>query len=65
MATNPSGLVDRLDRLLCAYQLSATTRSLIITTIAGMAGSSDKDKANRVYAAVLLVMASPDYLVQR
>ncbi|HSW03742.1 DUF1800 domain-containing protein [Aquabacterium sp.] len=65
LATNPSGLVDRLDRLLCAYQLSAATRSLIITTITGMAGSSDKDKANRVYAAVLLVMASPDYLVQR
>lgn len=65
LATDPTALVDRLDRLLCANQLSAATRSLIVTALTGMPSSSDSNKANRVYAAVMLVMASPDYLVQR
>ncbi|MBI3369080.1 MAG: DUF1800 domain-containing protein [Burkholderiales bacterium] len=65
LATDPAALVDRLDRLLCAYQLSASTRSLVINTVTGMPGTSSTDKANRVYAAVLLVMASSDYLIQR
>jgi uncharacterized protein (DUF1800 family) len=65
VAGDAAALVARLNRLLCAGQLSGTTRSLITTTIAGMAGSSDSDKTKRVQAAVMLVMASPDYLVQR
>jgi uncharacterized protein (DUF1800 family) len=65
LAGNPTALVDRLDRLLCAYQLSQASRNLIVATVSGMAGSTDQDKANRVYAAVMLVMSSPDYLVQR
>ncbi len=65
LASNPAALVDRLNRLLCAYQLSEATRTLIVNTLTGMPGNSDSDKANRVYAAVMLVMSSPDYLVQR
>jgi hypothetical protein len=65
LAGDAAALVDRLNRLLCAGQLSEATRSLIVTTVAGMAGSSDSDKTKRVQAAVMLVMASPDYLVQR
>ena len=65
LAGDAAALVDRLNRLLCAGQLSEPTRSLITTTIAAMAGSSTADKTQRVQAAVMLVMASPDYLVQR
>ena len=65
LAADAAALVDRLNRLLCAGQLSEATRSLITTTVAGMAGSSTSDKTKRVQAAVMLVMASPDYLVQR
>jgi uncharacterized protein (DUF1800 family) len=65
LAGDAAALVDRLNRLLCAGQLSAATSSLITTTIAGMPGSSTTDKTQRVQAAVMLVMASPDYLVQR
>jgi uncharacterized protein (DUF1800 family) len=65
LAGDAAALVDRLNRLLCAGQLSEATRSLITTTIAGMPGSSTTDKTQRVQAAVMLVMASPDYLVQR
>jgi uncharacterized protein (DUF1800 family) len=65
LAGDAAALVDRLNRLLCAGQLSAATSSLITTTIAGMPGSSTTDKTQRVQAAVMLLMASPDYLVQR
>ena len=65
LAADAAALVDRLNRLLCAGQLSEATRSLITTAVAGMAGSSSSDKTKRVQAAVMLVMASPDYLVQR
>jgi hypothetical protein len=65
LADDAGALVERLNRLLCANQLSEATRSLIVTTIAGMAGSSDSDRTRRVQAAVMLVMASPEYLVQR
>ena len=65
LAGDAAALVERLNRLLCAGQLSEATRSLIVTTVAGMAGSNDSDKTKRVQAAVMLVMASPDYLVQR
>ena len=65
LAGDAAALVDRLNRLLCAGQLSEATRSLITTTVAGMASSSTTDKTKCVQAAVMLVMASPDYLVQR
>ena len=65
LAGDAAALVDRLNRLLCAGQLSEATRDLITTTVAGMANSSTSDKTKRVQAAVMLVMASPDYLVQR
>jgi len=65
LAGDATALVDRLNRLLCAGQLSEATRSLITAAVAGMAGSSENDKTKRVQAAVMLVMASPEYLVQR
>ncbi|NRF69986.1 DUF1800 domain-containing protein [Aquincola sp. S2] len=65
LAANASSLVDRVNLLLCAGQLGAANRTLIVDAIAAMAGTSTTDLTNRVYAAVMLVMACPDYLVQR
>ena len=64
-ASDANALLDRLDKLLCAGQLQATTRSTIATAINSISASTDTGKANRVYTAVLLVMASPDYLIQK
>ncbi len=50
---------------MCANQLQVSTRSTIINAVNSIAGTTDAGKANRVYTAVLLVMASPDYLVQK
>jgi uncharacterized protein (DUF1800 family) len=65
LAGDPVALLDRVELLLCARQLSAATRSTITTAVTAMASSSSSDKDNRVFATLLLVMASPEYLVQK
>ena len=56
---------DRLNLLLCAGQLSAATRTTILTAVNSIAATTDTGKLNRVYTAVMLVMASLDYLIQK
>lgn len=72
LATNPRALVDRLNMLLCGGQLSATTvdtivktLETIVTKVKNVPTVTDKDRRNRVYAAVLMVMACPGYLIQK
>ena len=65
VAADAAALVDRLNLLLCAGQLGSDARQQIVDAVAAMPATKDTEKINRVYAAVMLVMASPDYLVQR
>lgn len=68
LALDPAALVRRLNLLLTGNQLSAATVALItgaLATPALTATSTDAAKLNRVYAAVLMVMASPQYLIQK
>jgi uncharacterized protein (DUF1800 family) len=61
--TNTTALVAELNTLLAAGALSATTQSSIATAVASLANVTDADKTKRVQAAIFLVMASPEYLV--
>jgi uncharacterized protein (DUF1800 family) len=68
LVTNAAALVNHLSLVLCADQLSPATKTIMVdalnaTTIT--ASSSNSAKLNRVYAAVLMVMASAEYLVQK
>jgi uncharacterized protein (DUF1800 family) len=68
LVLDPAALVRRLNLLMTANQLDAGTVELItnaLATPAVTATSSDTLKNNRVYAAVLLVMAAPGYLIQK
>lgn len=68
LVLDPAALVRRLNLLMSANQLDAGTVELItnaLATPAVTATSSDTLKNNRVYAAVLMVMAAPGYLVQK
>jgi uncharacterized protein (DUF1800 family) len=68
LAPNASALVDRLDLLLCAGQLKAATKALIVGALASpavTASSTESVKLNRIAAAIFLIMASADYLVQK
>jgi uncharacterized protein (DUF1800 family) len=65
MAGDPAALVRRLNLLLCAGQLGADNMNLIFNALVPMASSTDAARRNKVAAAVLMVMASPEYLVQK
>ena len=68
LVLDPARLVQRLNLLMTANQLQAATVKLITDALAQPAvtsTSTDAVKANRVYAAVLMVMASAEYLIQK
>lgn len=68
LANDAALLVDHLDRLLVYDSLSEETKAAIIAALEAQPvdGPGDSEAlADRVSLAVLLVMTSPDYLVQR
>ncbi len=65
LATDAAALLDRIERLLSASQLSAATRSTILGALNSIASTTAAGRNARVYTAVFLVMASPEYLVQK
>jgi uncharacterized protein (DUF1800 family) len=68
LVSDAAALVRRLSLLLCAGQLAASTQALIVDALNATpvtAASTDSIKRNRVAAAVLMVMASAEYLVQK
>ncbi|MCZ2496842.1 DUF1800 family protein [Xylophilus sp. Kf1] len=68
LATDASALVARLSLVLAAGQLSADTRALMVSALEATpltAASSGDARLNRVAGAVLMVMASCEYLVQK
>jgi uncharacterized protein (DUF1800 family) len=68
LAADAVALVKRLNLLLCAGQMAAANQTLIVTALnatAVTASSTDSVKRDRVAAAVLLVMASSEYLIQK
>ena len=58
-------LVDELNLVLAAGQLSASTVALIKGGIDAMPALTDAARLNRIHAAQLLVMAAPEFIVQK
>lgn len=68
LVNDPQALLDRLNLLLTGNQLSAATLSLIRDAVASIripASNNEWQRKVRVWSAIFLVMASPDYLVQK
>jgi uncharacterized protein (DUF1800 family) len=68
IAHDAAALLDRIVLVLAANQISASTKATIRTAVDAIAvtqTSSNADKLRRIHTAILLVMASPDYLVQK
>lgn len=71
LATTPDQLVDKVNLLLMANQMSSSLRSQIIAAVNSISiptstqAAIDTAKLNRVYMSVYLTMASPEYLVQK
>lgn len=65
LATDPAALFDQLNLLLAAGQLTAATRTTVVTAVTAMAVTSDTNKRNRVMATVWLILCSPEYIAQK
>ena len=68
LVSNPAALVSHLGLVLCGGTLSEQTQSLIVSVLSAMPvtdASTEAAKLDRIAAAVLMVMASADYLIQK
>ena len=65
LADRPAALLDALSLTLTSNQLTPATRQGIQGVVEGISLTQPAGKANRVKAAVFLVMSSPEYTVQR
>ena len=65
LVEQPAELVNRFNRLLCAGQMTLSTRTLITDAVTSIKPILPNWRNNRVYCALLLTMASPDYQVQK
>jgi len=64
LAGNADALLDRVNRCLMYGTMDTTLRNDVRTAINAIA-MTGSGPTNRVYAAILLTMASPEYLVQK
>lgn len=68
LADSPSDLIDHLDIILTNGQMSQDTKDIVQDAVSAIPNVTTTDFDGprlRVYYAVLLVMTSPDYIVQR
>lgn len=65
LADNAVALVAEIHTVLAAEQLRATSIATIISAINGMPAGTDIARLNRIYAALTLVLAAPEFIVQK
>ncbi len=65
IAADSQALLNELNLVLAANQISAPTIALMKTALDTIATTTTAGTLNRIYAAIVLVMASPEYLVLR
>ncbi len=64
-AADAQALVDEINLILAAGQLSAANLATIRTAIESISATATNGPINRVYTAILLVMAAPEYIAQK
>jgi uncharacterized protein (DUF1800 family) len=64
-AADAQALVDEVNLVLAAGQLSATSLATIRTAVDSISATATNGPINRVYMAILLVMAAPEYITQK
>lgn len=65
LATNPTALVDHLNPLLLAGNMSGALRSYLITQVTALPGSTPAQLLERARTAVHLIITSAEFCVQR
>jgi uncharacterized protein (DUF1800 family) len=65
LATDSAALLAELNLVLAANQVSSTTLDSLKTALDSISVATAAGKLNRIDAAITLVMASPEYIVQK
>ena len=65
LAATPTALLAEINTVVAAGQLSDATIAALSTAISSMPSGTDAATANRIYAALTLVFAAPEYIVQK
>ncbi len=65
IAADSGALLDEINLVLAAGQLSDATLATLKTAVDTISAGTDAGKLNRLYAALTLVLASPEYIVQK
>ena len=65
LADNAQTLIDELNLVLAANQLSAATTGSLVTAVQTMPSGTDAARLNRIYASLVLVLAAPEFIVQK
>jgi uncharacterized protein (DUF1800 family) len=63
LADNAQSLLDELNLLLAAGQLSGATLAVMKGGIDTLPGGTDTARLNRIYAALVLVLAAPEFII--
>ena len=63
MADNAQNLVNELNTVIAAGQISAANVTLIVNAITSMPSGTDPTRYNRIYAALTMVLAAPEFIV--
>lgn len=63
LADNASNLLNELNLVLAAGQLSSATLSSLSNAVSTMPFGSDSNRLKRIYAALTLVLAAPEFIV--
>jgi uncharacterized protein (DUF1800 family) len=65
LADVAQSLLDELNLVLAAGQLSSATVTLMRGALDGMPKGTDAARNNRIYAALVMVLAAPEFIVQK
>ncbi len=65
LADDARALVDEINLVLAANQLGATTVATLAAALQSMASGTDTARRNRINAALVLVLAAPEFIVQK
>jgi uncharacterized protein (DUF1800 family) len=65
LAADSAALLAEINLVIAANQVSSATLTTLKTALDSISVTTDTGKLNRIYAAITLVMASPEYIVQK
>ena len=65
LADDAAALLAELNLVLAANQLSTATITALVTAVQTMPSGTDATRRNRINAALVLVLAAPEYIVQK